>query len=185
MCHESKYHTVQVPRNSIQEARTCLHSLCMVCVCVCVCVCSTILRLEEEVRHLQHVNNRLNSLSTHYQFGCVCVCGLSSLNAVSFSSQHPISRDKTTPPSPPPITYNTASTPPSPSPITSKIARRKWLEASDPGLICGGAPAPGPNGPHPSPSQQSQEMAESTLRAIRTGNIIPDVKKLQGVCVCV
>ena len=52
---------------------------------LCLCVCSTIRRLEEEVRHLDHVNNRLHSQITHYDTGYVCTFVYTCSNTFMYS----------------------------------------------------------------------------------------------------
>jgi len=124
--------------------------------------CSTIRKLEDEIRHLEHVNNRLHSQSTHYETRLVhcnsslpcfmycdiyiyICCDVYSWQAADSTSSHPVKhspkqQQRSTHRSPvqlsqqPHINTTTQSSGTPNRPLT----RKKWLESSIPGLMFGG-----------------------------------------------
>lgn len=158
---------------------------------------STIHGLEDEVRHLRHVNNRLHGQATHYSLS-------SSDNK---STPHEPGSTPSRPRSSPHYHAQTppSATPPRTEPTSSaqRLTRRKWLEPSEPGLIFGNEPQQKEDTENQVPQSKTKlrspsyvgleerrpsvqdavqsdkggvsataDLAESSLRSIRSGNIL-------------
>lgn len=112
----------------------------------------TIHTLEDEVRHLEHIKNRMHSMGTHYQLGYSTTQELTETKHKTQSpAAYPSHKPKHSPPQQPAShTQQPAShTQQQPHPVEQKassvtpeqsLTKRKWLETSDPSLF-GGTPS--------------------------------------------
>ena len=149
-------------------------------------VCSHIHKLEDRVRHLEHINNRLHGQATHYSLGSF---PNSPDNAKIHHHTHSPSHSphkthkSTVTTSPGPSSRHTHHQTPLPmnhSQIqtqeskSSPLNRRKWLEPSDPGLILGTSTVTTPpplhhhrsHTPHQSNTMTSSPLLQSTGQTI-------------------